>query len=299
MYFTILKINDMKFLIKALRWIKGGEINDLKSSIKSIKYDQLKFANTHISKQHFQSTSPLEQLSIKRDQGMVSADKSIMNQSFPQSSTLKIIVVDDHQLVLGGTLKVLEEQYPHAVLTKAGTASEAIAQIISNDFDLILMDLSIPEQAGMIAQIDTGINLLQHLLKQYPQQNFLVQSSYVKALVRIKHTIDEHEGGFAIADKGLSESEMLIRVNLALQGATHTKDIKTALELKPEWLEVLKLAFEKGLTDREISSRMYKAERTVRAYWTKIQDILNVYPDEGKNMRIQTEIRARQEGLID
>jgi hypothetical protein len=26
---------------------------------------------------------------------------------------------------------------------------------------------------------------------------------------------------------------------------------------------------------------------------------LGVYPDEGKNLRIQTEIRAREEGLID
>lgn len=292
-------MNNIKFLIKALTWIKSGETSDLEYYIKSIKYDKLKVAKTNSSKQRFQSPSTLKQLSIKTDKGMVSADKPIMNQSSPQSSTLKIIVIDDHQLILSGTLKVLEEQYPHAILTKAGTASEAIAQIINNDFDLILMDLSIPEQAGMIAQIHTGINLLQHLLKQYPQQNFLVQSSYVKALVRIKHEIDEHEGGFAIADKGLSESEMLIRVHLALQGATHTKDIKTALELKPEWLEILKLAFEKGLTDKEISLQMHKAERTVRAYWTKIQDILNVYPEEGKNMRIQTELRARKEGLID
>jgi hypothetical protein len=48
----------------------------------------------------------------------------------------------------------------------------------------------------------------------------------VKALIRIKHEIDNHQGGFAIADKGLLEDEMLMRVNLALQGATHTKDIK-------------------------------------------------------------------------
>ena len=41
------------------------------------------------------------------------------------------------------------------------------------------------------------------------------------------------------------------------------------------------------------------AERTVRNYWTKIQDLLEVYPEEDKNMRIQTESRAREVGLID
>lgn len=155
----------------------------------------------------------------------------------------------------------------------------------------------------MIANIDTGIQLIKNLLNKYPNLNLMVQSSYVKALVRIKYEIDEHQGGFVIADKGLSEQETLIRVNLAIQGATHTQDIKTGLELKPEWLEVLNLALEEGLQDKIIAERMHLHERTVRSYWTKIQDALNIYPEdckqEGKNMRIQTEIRAREEGLID
>ena len=48
-----------------------------------------------------------------------------------------------------------------------------------------------------------------------------------------------------------------------------------------------------------IAERISVAERTVRHYWSKIQDVLDVYPDEGKNIRIQTEKRAREEGLID
>ena len=66
----------------------------------------------------------------------------------------------------------------------------------------------------------------------------------------------------AIADKGLPEKEMLMRVNLALQGATHTKDIKTGIELKPEWLDVLRLAFEESLTDKAIANQL--AEIPVR-----------------------------------
>jgi hypothetical protein len=37
----------------------------------------------------------------------------------------------------------------------------------------------------------------------------------------------------------------------------------------------------------------------VRHYWTKVQDVLGIYPEEGKNIRLQTELRAREEGLID
>lgn len=223
---------------------------------------------------------------------------------FSVEKKLVILVVDDHQLILTGTLNVLNGEYPEASIVKAQTGKETLDQLqFYKKFDLIVMDLSIPNQQGETAEIDTGIKLLQILLKEYPLQNFMVQSSYVKALIRIKHEIDNHQGGFAIADKGLPENEMLMRVNLALNGATHTKDIKTGIELKPEWLEVLRLAFDESLTDRAIAERMYKSERAVRAYWTKIQDVLGIYPEDcrqgGKNMRIQTEIRCREEGLID
>ncbi len=227
----------------------------------------------------------------------------MISQNLPNQGKQRILVVDDHQLILSGSLNILKQEYPDAEILKAETAQEALNIVTSFQLDLVVIDLSIPEKSGMIAQVDTGIQLLKTLMKKYPTLNLVVQSSYIKALVRIKREIDDHEGGFVIANKGLSEQEILNRVNLALQGITHTKDIKTALEFKPEWLEVLKLAFEEGLQDKAIADRLHIHERTVRSYWTKIQDVLGVYPEdcklEGKNMRIQTTIRAREEGLID
>ena len=164
------------------------------------------------------------------------------------------------------------------------------------------MDLSIPEKLGEKARSETGIQLLKSLMADYPTLNLTVQSSYVRALVRIKPTFDSHQGGFTIADKGLSSREMLTRIDWALQGLTHTKDLagmQSGLEMKPEWLELLDFAFKEGLQDKEIAKRMCISERTVRHYWTKMQDVLGVYPEEGKNIRIQTEMRAREEGLID
>ncbi|MDJ0774562.1 MAG: response regulator transcription factor, partial [Mastigocoleus sp. MO_167.B18] len=216
-----------------------------------------------------------------------------------------VLVVDDHHLIISGTLNILQKQYPDVEIFIAKTAEDALYEIEKNHkansfFELIILDLSIPEITGITAHIDTGIQLVKKILNQYPTQNVMVQSSYAKALVRIKYEIDEHQGGFVIANKGLAERDILIRMSLAMQGGTHTKDIKTGLELKPEWLEVLSLAFEEGLQDKAIAKEMHLHERTVRAYWTKIQDALNIYPEDckqgGKNIRIQTEIRAREEG---
>lgn len=225
-----------------------------------------------------------------------------MSQELPELTSLKILVIDDHESVLGGTLDVLRRQYPNVEILTAQNAQDAQEQVEKFQPALVVMDLSIPEKPGTPARTDTGIQLLRSLMKNYPTLNLVVQSAHVRTLVRIRPEIDAHKGGFTVADKSLSSKEMLTRVNWALQGLTHTKDIKgmhSGLEVKPEWLTVLTLAFQEGLQDKAIAERMRVSERMVRNYWTKAQDVLGVYPEEGKNVRIQTEMRAREEGLID
>jgi DNA-binding NarL/FixJ family response regulator len=212
----------------------------------------------------------------------------------------KILVVDDHEAVLGGTVAALEKQYAGADIRTARTAQEATETLSLALPNLLVMDLSIPEKPGDTAQTDTGIQLLRSLMQRYPDLNIVVQSAHVKALVRLKPIIDTHQAGFTIADKNLPLREMLTKVDWALQGLIYTpRDMRTGLEVKPEWLDVLQLAFQEGLQDKAIADRMNVSERTVRHYWTKVQDALDVYPEAGKNIRIQTEIRAREEGLID
>lgn len=212
----------------------------------------------------------------------------------------RILVVDDHEAVLNGTVSTLKQQYPDADLFTAQDAEMARQQIEATHPELVVMDLSIPETAGGAARTEVGIQLLRTLMQKYPSLNIVVQSAYVKALVRLKPAINAHEGGFTIADKSLPLKEMLTKVDWALQGLVYTpRDMRTGLELKPEWVNVLKLAFESGLQDKAIALELNVSERTVRHYWTQVQDALDVYPEPGKNIRIQTELRAREEGLID
>ena len=224
------------------------------------------------------------------------------NPSLSKSATFKILVVDDHEIVLGGTIDLLKQQYPDAEIFTAQTARSTLEQVQKVSPDLVVMDLSIPETEAETARIDTGIQVLRTLMQTYSNLNLTVQSTYVRSLVRIRPEIDAHKGGFTAIDKSLSSQDMLTRLEWARQGVTHTKDIQgvqTGLEVKPEWLTLLSLAFGEGLQDKTIAKRMQVSERTVRHYWTKVQDVLEVYPEEGKNIRIQTEMRAREEGLID
>ena len=213
---------------------------------------------------------------------------------------LRILVVDDHEAVLGGTLSALQKDYAMAKITTAATAQDVLKQLATDLPDVVIADLAIPARAGSPPQIKTGMQLLRQLMSDYPDLNIVVQSAHVRSLVRLKPSIDTHRGGFTIADKNLPMKEMLVKVDWALKGVIYTpRDMRNGIEVRPEWLQVLHLAFREGLQDKTIAERMNVAERTVRYYWSKVQNALDIYPEAGKNVRIQTEIRAREEGLID
>ena len=222
-----------------------------------------------------------------------------MNQHVSKA-TQKFLVVDDHESVLSGTVESLKRQYPDAEIHTVQTAQAADQWLKQGQPDLLVTDLSIPQGTGEVAQTDIGIELLETLMQRYPTLNIVVQSANVKALVRLKLAISNHEGGFTIVDKNLPLQKMLELVDWALKGINYTpKGMRARLELKHEWLTVLKLAWDEKLQDQAIAERINCTESTVRNYWRKLQDALEVYPQEGQNMRIETIQRARQEGLID
>ncbi|MBN8564958.1 MAG: response regulator transcription factor [Leptolyngbya sp. UWPOB_LEPTO1] len=212
----------------------------------------------------------------------------------------RILIIDDHPLVLDATLGALRRAYPDADVIVAQVSQEALEKAQSLKPDVAIVDLSMPRSIGEKPQAETGLQLLKDLMQGNNCLNIVVQSADPRPLIRLKSLINDHEGGFTIADKQLSSEAMLRQVELALQGLSVTsREMRIGLEMKADWLTLLQFAFVEGLTDSAISERMNVAERTVRHYWTKIQDALEVYPEKGKNIRIQTEMRAREMGLLD
>ena len=235
-------------------------------------------------------------LEIRSNRFEVRMMDTLQSDTKPQT----FLIVDDHESVLGGTIDVLKKHYPTTIMAAAQTLISAQAHLDRGQPDLMLIDLSIPKSPGNAAQTENGIQFLRQAMQRYLTLNIVVQSAYSKALVRLKPVINAHEGGFTVADKSLPLQEMLTRVNWALKGVVCTpREMRTGLELKREWVQVLKLAFEEGLQDRAIATRIGVAERTVRHYWARVHNALGIYPEDNKNMRIQTEIQARKEGLID
>ncbi len=225
-----------------------------------------------------------------------------MSQNLSRSGTPRFLVVEDHSVSLDGTLSWLTQQYPSAEILTAKNVREVEEQLTRKIFDLLVLDLSIPPIDRGEATVEVGLELIRQLMKKDPHVNLTVLSTYVKHLRRLRGEIEAHQGGFTIADKMLSKDEVLKRVQWALDGVTHTKDIQgengKRLELRPEWYDVLTLAGHECLQDEEIARRMHVSPRTVRHYWTKIYDVLGIYERNGTNLRMQAVQRAREEGLI-
>lgn len=213
---------------------------------------------------------------------------------------LKILVVDDHASVLEGVVPALKRAYPQADIQTVQTAQAALHQMQQSQPNVVITDLSMPDLDSTVARTGTGIQLLKTLMETYPTLNIVVQSAHVRSLIVLKSMIMLHEGGFTVVDKGMPLADLLTRVEWARQGLHCTpKEMRSGLEFRPEWLRVLHLACVECLQDQAIAKQMNVAEKSVQNYWAKIRDVLGVYPEKDKNLRMQTAKRAREEYLLD
>ena len=62
---------------------------------------------------------------------------------------IKIILVDDHDIVRAGIKRLLENQFNIDVIGDFGKGETAYQFIRDNDVDLVVMDLSMPGKGGI------------------------------------------------------------------------------------------------------------------------------------------------------
>ena len=83
---------------------------------------------------------------------------------------IEILVVDDHVVVREGLKRILQESEDCMVAAEAGSMAEALTCLRARAFDLVLLDLSLPER--------TGLELLKTIKKEMPALPVLVLSAY-------------------------------------------------------------------------------------------------------------------------
>ena len=83
---------------------------------------------------------------------------------------MKILITDDHKIVRDGLKEILKQVPDIETITEANDGSEALALCHSNNFDLILLDISLPDM--------TGLEVLQTLIRKKPAQKVLILSMH-------------------------------------------------------------------------------------------------------------------------
>jgi two-component system invasion response regulator UvrY len=83
---------------------------------------------------------------------------------------IRILIVDDHAIVREGLKQILSDDENLVVQGEAETAAEAIRLTRDKDFDLVLLDISLPDR--------NGLELLEVLKKAHPKLSVLMLSMY-------------------------------------------------------------------------------------------------------------------------
>ena len=83
---------------------------------------------------------------------------------------IRILIADDHAILRRGLVELLADGLQGAVCGEAGTSEEVISQMRSHDWDLVILDISMPGRSG--------IDLLADLKRMRPKVPVLVFSTH-------------------------------------------------------------------------------------------------------------------------
>lgn len=83
---------------------------------------------------------------------------------------MHILIVDDHAIVREGLKQILSDDSALVVSGEADTAAEALRLARNQEFDLVLLDISLPDR--------NGLELLGLLKKAHPKLHVLMLSMY-------------------------------------------------------------------------------------------------------------------------
>jgi DNA-binding NarL/FixJ family response regulator len=200
--------------------------------------------------------------------------------------TIRIGLVDDHPVVLGGLHAALASIPDFEIAAQATTLADARGLLVDDDLDVVLLDVRLPDGNGIAALAEREAR---------PKPAVIVLSSfmsnqYVGAALRFG------ANGFLLKTAPLDELVEAIR-RVAGGGAAFTADqLRVAqsafVNLTPREREVLGLVLE-GRSNEEIGGAIGVAKKTVE------QHLTNLFDRYGVSTRIELAMRAEREGWLD
>ena len=184
--------------------------------------------------------------------------------------TIRIFLVDDHEIVRRGVRELLESEDDFEVVGEAATAERARSRIPPTKPDVAVLDVQLPDGNGVELCRDLRSarpELACLMLTSYPDDEALFEAVMAGASGYVLKQVTGSDlvaglrtvaAGGSLLDPRLA-ARVLERVR---RGAEEDERLK---DLTPQERRILSLLTE-GMTNRQIAAEMFLAEKTVKNY---------------------------------
>ena len=200
----------------------------------------------------------------------------------PKTPPLRVMLVDDHEIVRGGIRAMLDAQDDIVVTTEAGSVREAVDEAARTRPDVIVMDVRLSDGSGIEATREIRANRPETkvlMLTSFADDEALFSSIMAGASGYVLKQVKSGDLLRAIRAVGAGDSLLDPSVTNAVldrlrKGKHLMKDEKLA-RLSPQEERILQLIAE-GWTNRQIGDELHLAEKTVKNYVSSILSKLEV-----------------------
>ncbi|MCF7989363.1 MAG: response regulator [Thiohalocapsa sp.] len=196
---------------------------------------------------------------------------------------IKILIVDDHQLVRAGLRSIIESAGDMQVVAEAADGEEALGAVRKLSVDVVLMDIQMPDGMG-------GIEATRRLLRQSPHTRVIALS----ALSEDPLPARLHEAGaIGYLTKGCPAKEMLDAIRAVHRGMPYVDADLAQKRMVAGWRGTAETPFESlsaremqvtmmildGRRNHEIANSLSLSQKTVSTYRQRIFEKLDVSTD--------------------
>ena len=186
---------------------------------------------------------------------------------------MKIIIVDDHELIREGLKKVTAKESDIEVMGEASNSVELFELLDKHEVDIVILDISLPGRSGLDVITDIKIQAPDTkilILTMHPEDRFAIQALRAGASGYI--TKNNASRSLVAALRKISEGGKYITSNLAEQLASelelnYEKPLHESLSTRE--LEVMQLMAQ-GKAVRDIAEILSISANTVASYRSRI-----------------------------
>ena len=198
-----------------------------------------------------------------------------MSQEPPPGTTLSILIVDDHDVVRIGFKQILAEHSRFNVAGEAASAASALDALRHAKFDVVLLDLSLPD--------GSGIDVLRRIKAQYLDTRVLVLSGFSEEQYGINML---RAGAAGFLSKTCSSEELVKAIDtvaigrkyvstkladLLANGLTGPVDKPLHEQLSAREFQIF-CHLAEGKTVSEISEAIFISVKTVSTYRARLME---------------------------